>query len=118
MLFRSHRGVGLDGEDDDTQSYSDQLADPGYSPFDLTFGHEQRERIEAALCQLKPIFKTAVVLRDIEDLSYDEIAGIMQVSLGTVKTRILRGRDQLKRILLEQESTAATVKYPAAEAIG
>ncbi len=96
--------VGLDGEDEDTQSYSEHLADPGRSPFDVTLSHEKKMQIEVALGQLKPIFKAAVVLRDIEDLSYEEIAGIMQVSLGTVKTRILRGRDQLRKILLEQES--------------
>lgn len=118
--FSRHRKneVGLDGEDEDVQSYSDQLADPGYSPFDVTLGHEQRQRIEEALGLLKPIFKAAVVLRDIEDLSYDEIAVIMQVSLGTVKTRILRGREQLKRILLEQESAAGAAKFPAVEAVG
>ena len=119
--FSRHRKneIGLDGEEEDNQSYASQLADPGFSPFDVTLGHEHRQRIEAALDQLKPIFKTAVVLRDIEDLSYEEIAGIMQVSLGTVKTRILRGRDQLKRILIEQESAAGSnAKYPAVQAIG
>ena len=109
--------VGLDGEDEDTQCYSEQLADPGRNPFDITLSHEQKLRIEEALGKLKPIFKAAVVLRDIEDLSYDEIAGIMQVSLGTVKTRILRGRDQLRKILLEQESADALQKYLAAETV-
>ena len=118
--FSRHRKneVGLEGEDEESHSYSDQLADPGNSPFDVTLSHEQSQRLEEALGHLKPIFKAAVVLRDIEDLSYDEIATITQVSLGTVKTRIMRGRDQLKRILLEQESTAENVKYPAVEAVG
>ena len=45
-------------------------------------------------------FRTAVVLRDIEDLSYEEIADVMQVSLGTVKSRLVRGREALRKRLL------------------
>jgi RNA polymerase sigma-70 factor (ECF subfamily) len=58
--------------------------------------------IEEALSGLKPVFRTAVVLRDVEDLSYEEIAHILQVSLGTVKSRILRGRETLRRTLAGQ----------------
>ena len=46
-------------------------------------------------------YRTAVVLRDIEDLSYEQIAEITQVSLGTVKSRITRGRDALRKRLNE-----------------
>ena len=53
--------------------------------------------IESALEGLNPTFRTAVVLRDIEDLSYDEIAEVLQVHLGTVKSRINRGRTELAR---------------------
>ena len=53
--------------------------------------------IERALTRINPVFRTAVVLRDIENLSYEEIADILQVSLGTVKSRILRGREALRR---------------------
>jgi RNA polymerase sigma-70 factor (ECF subfamily) len=52
--------------------------------------------IESALEQINPIFREAVVLRDIMDLSYEEIAEIIGVSLGTVKSRILRGREALR----------------------
>jgi RNA polymerase sigma-70 factor, ECF subfamily len=52
--------------------------------------------IEAALEKLNPVFREAVVLRDITDLSYEEIAEILGVSLGTVKSRILRGREALR----------------------
>jgi RNA polymerase sigma-70 factor (ECF subfamily) len=55
--------------------------------------------IEEALAQVNPAFRAAVVLRDMEDLSYDEIAEILQVSLGTVKSRILRGREALRKVL-------------------
>jgi len=51
-------------------------------------------------------YRTTIVLRDIEELSYEEIAEITQVSLGTVKSRITRGRDALRKILTEYMSEA------------
>ena len=56
--------------------------------------------IEAALDKINPIFREAVVLRDITDLAYEEIAEILGVSLGTVKSRILRGREALREELV------------------
>jgi RNA polymerase sigma-70 factor (ECF subfamily) len=55
--------------------------------------------IEAALKEINPIFREAVVLRDTMDRSYEEIAEILGVSLGTVKSRILRGREALREEL-------------------
>jgi RNA polymerase sigma-70 factor (ECF subfamily) len=57
--------------------------------------------IEQELRKVPEPYRTTVVLRDIEELSYEEIAEITQVSLGTVKSRITRGRDALRRILSE-----------------
>ena len=76
-------------------------ADPGRSPFEQTLASENRLLIERALTKINPVFRTAVVLRDIQNLSYEEIAEILQVSLGTVKSRILRGREALRRELTE-----------------
>jgi RNA polymerase sigma-70 factor (ECF subfamily) len=67
---------------------------------------ERHRLVEAALADLSPSFRSAVVLRDVEDLSYEEIALILDVPLGTVKSRILRGREALRRELekrLERE---------------
>ena len=55
--------------------------------------------IEGALARINPTFRAAVVLRDITDLSYEEIAEVLQVSLGTVKSRILRGREAMRQEL-------------------
>ena len=55
--------------------------------------------VESALEKINPIFRDAVVLRDITDLSYEEIAEVLGVSLGTVKSRILRGREALREAL-------------------
>ena len=77
-------------------------ADPGRSPYEQAVDSENRTLIEQALERINPLFRTAVVLRDIQNLSYEEIAEILQVSLGTVKSRILRGREALRREITER----------------
>jgi RNA polymerase sigma-70 factor, ECF subfamily len=94
------------GAEEGMPSYEDSLADPGRTPFDQAADHETRALVEAALEKLNAKFRAAVVLRDIEDLSYEEIATVLDVSLGTVKSRILRGREALRKVLegrLEKE---------------
>jgi RNA polymerase sigma-70 factor (ECF subfamily) len=97
--FTRHRRqeVGLEREDENGTGYHDVLPDPGRSAFDIVSDHETHALIEEALGDLNPAFRAAVVLRDIEDLSYEEIAEVLGVSLGTVKSRILRGREALKK---------------------
>ena len=91
--------IGFETEDEKATNYNDILPDPGRSAFDIVCDHETQALIEEALGDVNPAFRAAVVLRDIEDLSYEEIAEILQVSLGTVKSRILRGRDALRKAL-------------------
>ena len=55
--------------------------------------------IEEALARINPSFRAAVVLRDIEDLSYEEISEVLGISMGTVKSRILRGREAMRQQL-------------------
>ena len=107
--------VGLEKEDSDSLSFGDILPDPGRSAFDIVSDHETHALIEQALADVNPTFRAAVVLRDIEDLSYDEIAEVLGVSLGTVKSRILRGREALKKSLagrLKPESAIDLVPQP------
>jgi RNA polymerase sigma-70 factor, ECF subfamily len=87
------------GEGCSQRNYQNFLPDPGRSPFDVTLDHETQLLIEAALAQVNPKFRAALVLREIEGLSYEEIGAILEISLGTVKSRILRGRDALKKHL-------------------
>jgi RNA polymerase sigma-70 factor, ECF subfamily len=94
-----HREVGIEEEQEDCRSRAEVLADAGQSPFDYVFDQERQALIEVALGRINPTFRAAVVLRDITDLSYEEIAEILQVSLGTVKSRILRGREALRQEL-------------------
>jgi RNA polymerase sigma-70 factor (ECF subfamily) len=99
--FGRHRGqeVGLEGEEEGSLRYSQTLSDPGRSPFDCVSDQEERVLVEAALARLNPSFRAAVVLRDIEEMNYEEIAEILHLPLGTVKSRILRGREALRREL-------------------
>lgn len=75
------------------------LVDKNKSPFDHAAEHELQAQVEEELRKVAEPYRTAVVLRDVEELSYEEIAEIMQVSLGTVKSRITRGRDALRKRL-------------------
>jgi RNA polymerase sigma-70 factor (ECF subfamily) len=86
-------------EEEGGRPYEDTLRDRGRSPLQLAADHEAQALLEQALTQVNPRFRAAVVLRDIEDLSYEEIADVLDVSLGTVKSRILRGRDALRKNL-------------------
>lgn len=96
------REVPLQGEREECPDCIDVAPDPGRSPFDQTLDRENRVLLEEALNRINPVYRTTVVLRDIENLSYEEIAEILQLSLGTVKSRILRGRDALRRELTQR----------------
>jgi RNA polymerase sigma-70 factor (ECF subfamily) len=112
--FSRHRKqeIGLERDEKD-QGYQDTLSDPGRSPFDLAAGQEMHEMIEQTLAGLNPTFRTAVILRDVEDLSYEEIADILQIHLGTVKSRIMRGREALRNALLARMAETAPEKGSA-----
>ena len=100
--FSRHRRneVGLEaGDDDGARSLNSVLPDRGRSAFDMVCDREMHALVEEALTDLNAQFRAAVVLRDIEDLSYEEIAEVLQISLGTVKSRILRGREALRKAL-------------------
>ena len=83
-------------------NYADSLADPEPHTIDQAADRETRALVESALDKMNAKFRAAVVLRDIEDLTYEEIATVLDVSLGTVKSRILRGREALRKILEER----------------
>jgi RNA polymerase sigma-70 factor (ECF subfamily) len=77
----------------------DRLVDEGKSPLENVYDEELRARVEAELQALAEPYRTTVILRDIEDLSYEQIAEVMQISLGTVKSRLVRGREALRKRL-------------------
>jgi RNA polymerase sigma-70 factor (ECF subfamily) len=77
----------------------DTLADEGESPFDNVVHEEIRVRVEEELRKVSEPYRTTVVLRDLEEMSYEEIAEVTGVSLGTVKSRLTRGREALRQRL-------------------
>jgi RNA polymerase sigma-70 factor, ECF subfamily len=87
-----------DGQEN-TARYKDLLVDPSDSPYDAAVRQETRARVEAALMQAPEPYRTTLILRDIEGFSYEEIAEMQGVNLGTVKSRLVRGRAALKAIL-------------------
>jgi len=92
-----------DGEDsDETLCLSGMLMDSAASPYDHAARAEMKARVEEALRRLPEAFRTVVVLREMEGFCYEEIAEILEVPAGTVKSRLTRGRAALKQILVEQ----------------
>ncbi len=89
------------GEDiDEGICLSAMLADRCGSPYDQTACAELRARVEDSLRKLPEAFRTVVVLREMEGFSYEEIAEIVEIPAGTVKSRLTRGRAALKEILV------------------
>ena len=77
-------------------SGEDRLVDQHDSPFE-NFAHEEvRAAVERGLHEVPDPYRTALILRDLEEMSYEEIAEVLQISLGTVKSRITRGRNALR----------------------
>jgi RNA polymerase sigma-70 factor (ECF subfamily) len=103
-------------ESDDDESaglcLSATLADHADSPFDHASQTETRERVEAALRQLPEAFRTVVILREIEGFAYEEIAEILNVNLGTIKSRLTRGRSALRARLVNKSVIAPETSAP------
>jgi RNA polymerase sigma-70 factor (ECF subfamily) len=84
---------------EDAPSLADRLADPRPSQEAHASGLELKASIQQALAQLSPELREAVILRDLEDMDYKEIAQVLRIPEGTVKSRISRGRGELARLL-------------------
>ena len=87
------------GSDDDGPTIGDRLMDSGISQDKHVAGLELKATIQEALKQLSPELREAVILRDLEDMDYKEIAQVLRIPEGTVKSRISRGRGELARLL-------------------
>jgi RNA polymerase sigma-70 factor, ECF subfamily len=88
----------FDGEEDG-QTMGDRLADPRPSQEHHVAGLELKVKVQDALKQLSPELREAVILRDLEDMDYKDIAQVLRIPEGTVKSRISRGRGELARLL-------------------
>ena len=96
--WRRHRSKESSYESEG--DHSERLGATGEpSPFDACAAREAQQTVRRALARLPEVFRSAVILRDLEGLSYEEIAEVLELSIGTVKSRILRGRRTLKELL-------------------
>ncbi len=95
------------GDGEEPLRLKDMLEDPAEKPDEMYFQRETREKLESALLKIHEPFRMAVILRDVEGFSYEEIAEMLGVNVGTVKSRLARGRNQLRQILVHA-STHAT----------
>jgi RNA polymerase sigma-70 factor (ECF subfamily) len=106
--------LALDAEADDLHAApAESLVDPQDSPFDAAAHAEVAARVEAALREVPEPFRTVVVLRDIEGFGYEEIAEILNANLGTVKSRLMRGRAHLKNRLAPYVEAASRRRSPS-----
>ena len=99
----------LDVSDGDGQSQAAEVPEETSSVSQRLVQAEQHAGVEAALARLDEEYRVPVVLRDIEDLDYASIAEILELPLGTVKSRIFRGRMLLREML--------KTEYPHFEAV-
>ncbi len=97
---RRDKTISLNATIGDSElTVSDTIADRSISPEESTLVREREYALNAALLELPEIYREAVVLCDVEGLSYEETAKTLGVNLGTVKSRISRGREELRRRL-------------------
>jgi RNA polymerase sigma-70 factor (ECF subfamily) len=98
--FKRHlqKNVSIDATPEEGP-FALQVVDSGATPFEQLAAREIQAAVQGALQQLPDVFGSAVILRDLEGLSYEEVAEVLECSVGTVKSRILRGRRALKELL-------------------
>jgi len=87
-----------------TATVADTIADDGESPEQAMLRTEQRHRLMKAVAALPEIFRETIILCDIEGLGYEETARTLDINIGTVKSRLARGREQLRKRLSDFEN--------------
>lgn len=90
--------AGWEGDGDELP-VAQRLADGGASPHDRAIQKEIGKMVQEALTRISPELREAVILRDLQDMDYKEIAQVLHIPEGTVKSRISRGRAELARLL-------------------
>jgi RNA polymerase sigma-70 factor (ECF subfamily) len=95
---------------EDELPVAEQKPSPQMEPTGQVESRERRETLQLALDKLSPDLREAVILRDLHDLDYEEIALVLKVPQGTVKSRINRGRLELGRVLKRMEGMRGPAK--------
>ncbi len=96
----------LENDEGETFCMADALAARDASPYERAAHAQLGERVVAALRTLPEAFREVVVLREIEGFGYEEIAEMLDVNLGTVKSRLMRGRAALREALRDEAAAA------------
>src|SRR6202140_5006954 len=98
-LWRDHRQqASIDVEPIEGHAVG-EVEDECRNPFEAAACHEVQQAVHQGLLGVPEVFRSAVILRDLEGMSYEEVAEVLGVAVGTVKSRILRGRRLLREIL-------------------
>ena len=101
--------------DDEDNEQELSLPDPGPGTEENVLQKAEREAIAGAITQLEPEYRHAFVLRVVNDLSYQEIADVLDIQVGTVKSRIARAREKIRKILLTEPGTKPLRHRPKEE---
>jgi RNA polymerase sigma-70 factor (ECF subfamily) len=109
---RRKQRIRFDALEDDA---TERVASPEPGPDRLLLDGMLEADVQAALDDLAPDFRAAVVLCDIEGLSYEEIAATLGIKLGTVRSRIHRGRSQLRAALAHRAPAPRAMPAPTAD---
>ena len=94
--------ISLDDTENESQT---DIRDPNPTPDDMVIHKESLINIQNAINKLSPLNRQAVVLRDCMEMSYEEVSKAMNLPMGTVKSRINRAREALKKLLAQTEQT-------------
>ncbi|MBQ8851048.1 MAG: sigma-70 family RNA polymerase sigma factor [Oscillibacter sp.] len=118
LLRREGRHSCAAGPSLDDEETTLAVPDTGPSPQEHLERQELRDQMEAGLQAMTPEHRQVLVLRELHQLRYDEIAQVLDLDVGTVKSRINRGRKQLRKILLESGNFLAAPSSKKAEKEG
>jgi RNA polymerase sigma-70 factor, ECF subfamily len=118
--FKRHlqKNVSIDAGSEEGRT-AVEIADLGATPFEQLAAREIQVAVQDALQEIPEVFRSAVILRDLEGLSYEEVAEVLECNVGTVKSRILRGRRALKEVLMpllgEHDAPSSQTHGPIAD---
>jgi len=108
----SRQQISLEAELESDAGFAEPEAH-SESPFDSVAARELRDTVQRGLLGVPEAYRAAVILRDLEGFSYEEISEVLDISVGTVKSRMMRGRRRLREIL---EPVLAEKSHEAQEA--
>ena len=117
-FLRRQRRQGADGPSLDDEDTFVEVADPSPSPHQQAETLELRQALVQGLNTLAPEHRQVLLLRELQGLSYEEIAACLELDLGTVKSRIARAREKLRKYLLSSGNFSGYLPSNLAEKEG